>query len=171
MCQVSWKKRRDVFIQVNMVKRLTIPRADHKCCSPVHIKVLREVRRWEYNSDELGYKKKKKKNQQEFALKSAQEERVRGWEQQALAQRLALWRREPLWAEQFVEGQRMIAYELTDITGLIKTKGHWHTRASPLWRSVSCWLKELTVWVDSSLFMTWPLVEDARPIKKHACAH
>lgn len=107
-----------------------------------------------------------------FTLKSAQKrERVCGWEQQAFAQRAALWEREPLWVKQFVKGQKMIAYELTDKTGLIKTKGHWHTRASPLWRSASCWLKKLTVWVDSSVSMTWPLVEDARPIKKHACAH
>lgn len=155
---------------MNMVKRLTIPRADHECCAPVHIKVLREARRWEYNNDELGYKKKKKNSRNSLWNQHRKREYV-DESSRRLAQRLALWRREPLWAEQFVEGQRMIAYELTDITGLIKTKGHWHTRASPLWRSVSCWLKELTVWVDSSLFMTWPLVEDARPIKKHACAH
>lgn len=149
-----------------MGKRLTIPRADHECCSSLHIKVLREARRWEYNNDKLGYYKKR-----DSLWNQHRKRELCGWEQQAFARRPALWGREPLWAEQFVEGQRMIAYELTDITGLIKTKGHWHTGASPLWRSVSCWLKELTVWVDSSLSMTWPLVEDARPIKKHACAH
>lgn len=91
------------------------------------------------------------KNQQEFTLKSPQKERIRAWVQQAFALGPACWGRAPLWAYRFVEGQRMIAYEFTDITGLIKSKGHWHTRASPLWRSASCLLKELSVWVDSSL--------------------
>lgn len=67
----------------------------------------------------------------------------------------------------------MRAYELTDIAGLIKKTEALlhcpltHRRASPLWRSVRLWLTGLTVWVDSSLAMTWSLVEAARPIRKH----
>lgn len=114
-------------------------------------------------------------NSRNSLWKSAQKEK-RTWRRVAgfLARGMPGGGRAPLWAEQFAEGQRMIASELADITGLIKkTKGplHWHTRASPLWRRVRFWLKELAVWVDSSLSLTWPPVEDVRPIKKHACAH
>lgn len=48
-------------------------KADHECCSSVHIMVLHEARRRQYKNDEPGHKK-----QQRFTLKSAQKERVRG---------------------------------------------------------------------------------------------
>lgn len=154
---------------MNIGKRLIILRGDHECCSSVHIKVLREARRWEHNNDKLWYKKNQKPAGIHFEISTG---RLSTWMRAAgVCSEACLVGREPLWAEQFVEGQKIMAYELTDITGLIKTKGHWHTRASPPWRSMSSWLKELTVWVDSSLSMTWSLVEDARPIRKHACAH
>lgn len=74
-----------------------------------------------------------------------------------------------------MEGQRTRAYELADITSLIKTKGLLYCPLTH--KSLSSLEKReapadgASVWVDSSISMTWPLVEDARPIKKHVCVH